>query len=42
MMCVNLGAILEPCNVRARVAASDAEKSYFVPQDVLQIKMRRQ
>lgn len=41
-MRVNLAAIFEPRNVRARIAASDAEKSYFVSQDVLQIEMRRQ
>jgi len=39
---INLGAILEPRNVWARIAASDAKKSYFVAQDVLQIEMRRQ
>jgi len=42
MMSINFGAILEPRNVWARIAASDAEKSYFVAQDVLQIEMRRQ
>lgn len=41
-MRINLGAILEPRNVRAWVTASDAEEGYFVPQDVLQIEMRRQ
>lgn len=41
-MRINLGTVLEPCNVRTRIAASDAKESYFVPQDVFQIEMRRQ
>lgn len=41
-MRINLGTILEPRNMRARIAASDAEESYFVSQNVFQIKMRRQ
>lgn len=34
-MRINLGAILEPRNMRAWIATSDAEESYFVSQDVL-------
>lgn len=42
MMRINLGTILEPRNMRARITAGYAEESYFVPQDVFQIEMRRQ
>lgn len=40
-MRVNLGAILEPRDLRTRITASDAEESYFVSQDIFQIEVRR-
>lgn len=40
-MIVNLGAIFEPGDLRSRGATSDAEKSYFVSEDILQVEMRR-
>lgn len=41
-MRIDLSTILEPRNMRTRIAASNAEESYFVPQDVFQIEMRCQ
>lgn len=41
MMCVNLGAILEPCDVRTRITTSNTEESYLVSQNIFQIEVRR-